>query len=49
MVIVNRYGAIVLVNAQTERLFGYPRAELLGQTVEKRRTFLGTWQFERCP
>jgi PAS domain S-box-containing protein len=35
MVIVNRYGNIVLVNAQTERLFGYPRDELLGQAVEK--------------
>src|SRR5437868_6830776 len=35
IVIVNRYGAIVLVNAQTERLFGYTRAELLGQRVEK--------------
>jgi PAS domain S-box-containing protein len=34
MVIINRYGAIVLVNSQTERLFGYPRAELLGQAVE---------------
>jgi PAS domain S-box-containing protein len=34
MVIVDRYGRIVLVNAQTERLFGYPRKELLGQLVE---------------
>lgn len=35
IVIVNRYGSIVLVNAQTERLFGFPRQELLGQPVEK--------------
>ena len=35
MVIVNRYGTIVLVNAQAETVFGYPRNELLGQTVEK--------------
>jgi PAS domain S-box-containing protein len=35
VVIVDRYGVITLVNAQTETLFGYPRAELLGQTVEK--------------
>jgi PAS domain S-box-containing protein len=34
MVIVDRDGHIVLVNAQTERLFGYARAELLGQPVE---------------
>jgi PAS domain S-box-containing protein len=35
IVIVNRYGSIVIVNAQTEKLFGYTRQELLGQTVEK--------------
>jgi protein-histidine pros-kinase len=34
MVIVDRAGTIVLVNAQTERVFGYPREELLGQSVE---------------
>jgi PAS domain S-box-containing protein len=34
MVIVNRAGRIVLVNSQTEKLFGYTRAELLGQPVE---------------
>ena len=34
MVIVDGKGEIVLVNAQTERLFGYTRSELLGTTVE---------------
>jgi PAS domain S-box-containing protein len=34
MVIVGRDGRILLVNAQTERLFGYSREELLGQCVE---------------
>jgi len=34
MIIVNRYGEIVLVNAQTERLFGYVRADLLGKKIE---------------
>ncbi len=34
MVIVNKDGCMVLANAQTEKLFGYPRSELLGQPVE---------------
>jgi protein-histidine pros-kinase len=34
IVIINGTGEIVLVNAQTERLFGYARKELLGQSVE---------------
>ncbi len=34
MVIANDQGKISLVNAQTEKLFGYNREELLGQPVE---------------
>jgi PAS domain S-box-containing protein len=34
MVIINADGRIVLVNSQTEKMFGYPRAELLGKDVE---------------
>lgn len=34
MVIVNGYGQIILINAQTEKLFGYKKDELLGQDVE---------------
>jgi protein-histidine pros-kinase len=34
MVIVDREGLILLVNSQTERLFGYQRDELLGQPIE---------------
>ncbi len=34
MVLVDVEGRIVLVNAETERLFGYPRAELVGHSIE---------------
>jgi PAS domain S-box-containing protein len=34
MICVDRRGRIALVNAQTERLFGYQRDELVGQPVE---------------
>lgn len=34
MVIVDKAGTIVLINSQTEKLFGYPREELLGQAIE---------------
>jgi PAS domain S-box-containing protein len=34
IVIVDEAGRIVLVNAQTEKLFGFARSELLGQLVE---------------
>jgi len=34
IVLANQEGRIVLVNSQTERLFGYKRDELLGQSVE---------------
>ena len=34
MVIIDASGQIVLVNAQTETLFGYERAELMGASVE---------------
>ena len=33
MVLINQAGNIVLVNTQAERLFGYRREELLGQTI----------------
>jgi PAS domain S-box-containing protein len=34
MVMADHQGKITLVNTQTERLFGYSRAELIGQSVE---------------
>ena len=35
MLMADRSGVITLVNAQTERLFGYTREELLGSSVER--------------
>jgi PAS domain S-box-containing protein len=35
MVVISSQGTIVLVNAQTERVLGYPRAELLDRKIEK--------------
>jgi PAS domain S-box-containing protein len=34
MVMINAAGTIEMVNAQAERLFGYPREEMLGQPIE---------------
>src|SRR5215471_7137088 len=33
-IVADAAGRIILVNAQTEKLFGYAREEMLGQTVE---------------
>lgn len=35
MILVDAAGKLILVNAQAEKLFGYSRAELLGQSIEK--------------
>ena len=35
VVMVDRRGVIVLVNRETERLFGYTRDELVGQSIER--------------
>ena len=35
IVLVDSDGRIAMVNQQTEQMFGYPRAELLGQPVER--------------
>jgi PAS domain S-box-containing protein len=34
LLMVDKHGVMTLVNSQTEQLFGYSRAELLGQPVE---------------
>jgi PAS domain S-box-containing protein len=34
VVVVDKEGIVQLVNSQTEKLFGYDRAEIVGQTVE---------------
>src|SRR5258707_466270 len=34
IVIVDRDGTVALANSQLEKMFGYPRAELLGQPIE---------------
>jgi PAS domain S-box-containing protein len=34
MILVDRNGCIALVNSQVEKLFGYARAELIGQPIE---------------
>ena len=40
MIMVDETGRIVLLNALIESLFGYKRAELVGQRIEGRRRIL---------
>ena len=35
VIVVDARGRIVLVNGETERIFGYPRAELVGQSIQQ--------------
>jgi PAS domain S-box-containing protein len=35
IILVNKEGKIAYMNNQTEKLFGYGRSELIGQTVEQ--------------
>src|SRR5690606_34075122 len=35
MLMSDRHGRIVLVNAETEKLFGYERADLIGSSVDR--------------
>jgi PAS domain S-box-containing protein len=49
MVVVDEDGTLVLLNAQTEKLFGYRREELLGQPIEMLvPERFRTWHGDRC-
>ena len=45
MVMADSDGRIVLVNAQAEKLFGYPRAELVGNSIDMLVPALGQSAF----